>query len=168
MRGDISNAVADTALEADYRIDQGASMQRQAESTTRRVESWLLAAENGGQAPSPPAEVLEDLALAPESMFARVEEWLGAADRWKQVIALSAYVRRLYAPKKSSAHRSELVEGRWIDRSRYRRQAGPRGGVQARRGRRRCAQSGGRCRDRRNARDRARCARQARRDDRQT
>src|SRR5262249_29471231 len=36
-----------------------------------------------------------------------------------QVIALSAYVRRLYAPRRPATHRSELVEGRWIDRSRY-------------------------------------------------
>jgi acetyl/propionyl-CoA carboxylase alpha subunit/acetyl-CoA carboxylase carboxyltransferase component len=119
MRGDVSNAVADTALEAEYRIYQGVEMQRQAESTTRRLETWLAAAENAGQTPSPPAEVLDDLALAPMSVFARVEEWLRAPDRWKQVIAVSAYVRRLYAPRKSEAHRSEILDGRWIDRSRY-------------------------------------------------
>jgi acetyl/propionyl-CoA carboxylase alpha subunit/acetyl-CoA carboxylase carboxyltransferase component len=119
LRGDISNAVADTALEAHYRIYQGVEMQRQAESATRRLEGWLAAAESAGQTPSPPAEVLDDLAVAPMSVFARVEDWLRASDRWKQVIAVSAYVRRLYAPRRNEAHRSEAAGGRWIDRSRY-------------------------------------------------
>jgi acetyl-CoA carboxylase carboxyltransferase component len=119
MRGEITNALADTALEAHYRAYQGVELARQAESTTRDLERWLAAAESAGQTPSPPAQVLEDLALAPSSVFARVEEWFRSSDRWKQVIALSAYVRRLYAPKKPSSHRSELVDGRWIDRSRY-------------------------------------------------
>ncbi len=119
MRGEISNALADTALEAHYRAYQGADLARQAESTTRHLERWLADAESAGQAPSPPAEVLEDLALAPAAVFARVEDWFRAGDRWKQVVALSAYVRRLYAPRKPESHRSELVDGRWIDRSRY-------------------------------------------------
>jgi acetyl/propionyl-CoA carboxylase alpha subunit/acetyl-CoA carboxylase carboxyltransferase component len=119
MRGEITNALADTALEAHYRAYQGVELARQAESTTRDLERWLAEAESAGQTPSPPAEVLEDLALAPAAVFARVEEWFRAPDRWKRVIALSAYVRRLYAPKKPEGHRSELVDGRWIDRSRY-------------------------------------------------
>ena len=119
MRGEISNAVADTALEAHYRAYQGVEMVRHAESTTRDLERWLAVAESAGQTPSPPAEVLEGLAIAPAAVFARVEEWLRSADRWKRVIALSAYVRRLYAPKKPQAHRSELIDGRWVDRSRH-------------------------------------------------
>jgi acetyl/propionyl-CoA carboxylase alpha subunit/acetyl-CoA carboxylase carboxyltransferase component len=119
MRGEITNALADTALEAHYRAYQGVELARQAESTTRDLERWLAAAETAGQTPSPPAQVLEDLALAPDAVFARVEEWFRSSDRWQQVIALSAYVRRLYAPRTPESHRSELVEGRWIDRSRY-------------------------------------------------
>jgi acetyl-CoA carboxylase carboxyltransferase component/biotin carboxyl carrier protein len=119
MRGEITNALADTALEAHYRAYQGVELARQAESTTRDLERWLAAAEGSGLSPSPPAEVLEDLALAPAAVFARVEEWFGARDRWKRLVALSAYVRRLYAPRKPDAHRSELVDERWIDRSRY-------------------------------------------------
>jgi acetyl/propionyl-CoA carboxylase alpha subunit/acetyl-CoA carboxylase carboxyltransferase component len=119
MRGDVSNAVADTALEANYRIQQGLEVQRQLESSTRRLDEWLASAERSGQTSSPPAEVIEDLAIAPSAVFARIEDWLRSTDRGKQLIALSAYVRRLYAPRKSEAHRSELVEGRWIDRSRY-------------------------------------------------
>jgi acetyl-CoA carboxylase carboxyltransferase component/biotin carboxyl carrier protein len=119
MRGEVSNAVADTALEAHYRAYQGVEMVRHAESTTRDLERWLAVAESAGQTPSPPAEVLEGLAIAPAAVFARVEEWLRSADRWKRVIALSAYVRRLYAPKKPQSHRSELIDGRWVDRSRH-------------------------------------------------
>jgi hypothetical protein len=52
-------------------------------------------------------------------VFARVEGWLRSSDRWRRVIALSAHVRRLCAPKKPESHRSELVDNRWIDRSRY-------------------------------------------------
>jgi acetyl/propionyl-CoA carboxylase alpha subunit/acetyl-CoA carboxylase carboxyltransferase component len=118
MRGELSNALADTALEALYRIYQGPELVRQAERTTQRLMSWLVAAEGAGQAPSPPAEVLDDLALAASTVFARVEEWLHGKDRWRQVIALSALVRRLYAPKQPEGHRSELVNDRWIDRSR--------------------------------------------------
>jgi acetyl-CoA carboxylase carboxyltransferase component len=80
--------------------------------------TWLVAAEGGGQAPSPPAEVLDELALAAPAVFARVEEWFHGKDRWRQVIALSALVRRLYAPKQPEGHRSELVGDRWVDRSR--------------------------------------------------
>ena len=65
MRGEISNALADTALEAHYRAYQGVEMARYAESTTRDLERWLAAAESAGQTPSPPAEVLEGLATAP-------------------------------------------------------------------------------------------------------
>ena len=118
MRGELSNALADTALEALYRIYQGPELARQAERTTQRLMTWLVAAEGAGQAPSPPAEVLDDLALAAPAVFARVEEWLHGKDRWRQVIALSALVRRLYSPKQPEGHRSELIGERWVDRSR--------------------------------------------------
>jgi acetyl-CoA carboxylase carboxyltransferase component/pyruvate/2-oxoglutarate dehydrogenase complex dihydrolipoamide acyltransferase (E2) component len=120
MRGEITNALADTALEAHYRAYQGVELAQQAESTTRDLERWLAEAESAGQTPSPPMQVLEDLSLAPAAVFARVEEWFSSSDRWQQVIALSAYVRRLYAPRTPESHRSELIDGRWIDRSRYR------------------------------------------------
>jgi acetyl-CoA carboxylase carboxyltransferase component len=119
MRGEVSNALADTALEAEYRTYQGAELAAQAESTTRRLERWLAESEGGAQAASPPAEVLEDLALAPQEVFAHVTEWLSSSDRWKRVVALSAYARRLYAPRKPESHRSEVIDGRWVDRARY-------------------------------------------------
>jgi acetyl-CoA carboxylase carboxyltransferase component/biotin carboxyl carrier protein len=119
LRGEVSNALADTALEAEYRAYQGAELAAQAESTTRRLERWLAESEGVGQAGSPPAEVLEDLAIAPPEVFARVTEWLSSTDRWKRVVALSAYGRRLYAPRKAESHRSEVVDGRWVDRARY-------------------------------------------------
>ncbi|HMI94248.1 MAG TPA: carboxyl transferase domain-containing protein, partial [Polyangiales bacterium] len=119
LRGEVSNALADTALELEYRAYQGVELARQAELATRSLELWLASAEVAAQAASPPSEVLEDLALAPSSVFARVTDWLSSADRWKRMVALSAYVRRLYAPRRPDAHRSEQLDGRWIDRSRY-------------------------------------------------
>ena len=119
LRGEISNALADTALELEYRAYQGVELARQAEQATRSLEAWLASAEVATQAASPPADVLEDLALAPSGVFARMIEWLSSGDRWKRMVALSTYVRRLYAPRRPEAHRSEQVEGRWIDRSRY-------------------------------------------------
>ena len=89
------------------------------------------------------------------------------ADRWKQVIALVGYVRRLYAPKQARAHRSELVDGRWIDRSRYDGELVLGAVVRAGRGRRRgCAALLERRRGRaRRSRSSWSC-RRARRDDR--
>ncbi|MDH5671542.1 MAG: ATP-grasp domain-containing protein [Myxococcales bacterium] len=119
MRGEVSNALADTALEAYYRGFQAPELARQIESTTRQLDQWLSHAEGDGQTPSPPAAVLEELSLAPRSVFRSVEAWLHSEDRWKQVIALSAFVRRLYSPRAPERHRSELRDGRWLDRSRY-------------------------------------------------
>jgi acetyl-CoA carboxylase carboxyltransferase component len=63
--------------------------------------------------------VLEGLSLAPAQVFARVQEWLRSPDRWKRAMGLSAFTRRLYAPKRPDLHRSDQVDGRWVDRSRY-------------------------------------------------
>ncbi len=117
MRGDVTNAVADTALEAHHLAFQGRHLAAQVERTTRHVDAWLSAADSEGQTPSPPVEVLEELAIAPRSVFSRVEGWLRSEDHFQRVIASSAFVRRLYTPRKASSHRSELRDGRWIDRS---------------------------------------------------
>ena len=49
--------------------------------------------------------------LADDFPFLGVTVWVA--------IALSAFVRRFYAPKRPEGHRSELVDGRWFDRSRF-------------------------------------------------
>jgi acetyl/propionyl-CoA carboxylase alpha subunit/acetyl-CoA carboxylase carboxyltransferase component len=119
MRGEVSNALADTALEASHRAFQGRELALQAERTTRRLDDWLEAAETEGQTPSPSVDVLDELAIAPPSVFRRVQEWFRSDDQRKRVNALSVYVRRLYAPRRPERHRSEFHEGHWIDRSTF-------------------------------------------------
>jgi len=116
MRGLVSDEVADLAVDVFYSIFDRPEALALVERTTQRVEQWL-ADSHAGQA-SPPETVLADLALAPPRVFDRVAPWLAGADSGRRVIALAAYIRRLYAPEQPESHMYERSLGRWIDRVR--------------------------------------------------
>jgi acetyl-CoA carboxylase carboxyltransferase component len=119
LRDMVSNALADNALEAHYRIFQRPALARHEEQTARRLESWLTAAEAQAATASPPAEVLVELSAAPATLFARVLEWLHESDRHRRAIAVSALLRRFYAPKQPSVHVAEPVNGQTVDRLQF-------------------------------------------------
>jgi acetyl/propionyl-CoA carboxylase alpha subunit/acetyl-CoA carboxylase carboxyltransferase component len=96
LRGQVPDSVADAAISASYRIFQRPELERAAERTTQRLETWLASSENP---PSPPDEVLRELAQAPRRRFLEIEAWLHAPDSARRSIALTAYVRRLYVPR---------------------------------------------------------------------
>jgi acetyl/propionyl-CoA carboxylase alpha subunit/acetyl-CoA carboxylase carboxyltransferase component len=96
LRGQIPDSVADASISASYRIFQRPELERAAERTTQRLETWLSSSENP---PPPPDEVLRELAQAPRRRFLEIEGWLHAPDSARRSIALSAYVRRMYLPR---------------------------------------------------------------------
>lgn len=100
MRGLLSNAVADAAVDARYEIFQRPGIEAQAERITQEVQTWLDAAELS--ITPPPAPVLAGLAGARRSVFDRVGAWLAEADPQRRAISLAAHLWRLYAPKAPS------------------------------------------------------------------
>ena len=107
LRGLVSDAIADLALEARYAIFEGPRLEVQAERTSKEVESWLAAAE--ASLTHPPDSVLAHLANAPRAVFRRVGRWLEDEDPRKRAIAVAAHVRRLYANQRPLAHTSGVV-----------------------------------------------------------
>lgn len=101
MRGHLPNALADAAIEATYVIFQRPLLERSAEQATQEVETWL-SQESADLASAPD---LGELALALPSRFTRVLGWFHDANVRRRAIALSALVRRLYAPKSVEAVR---------------------------------------------------------------
>jgi acetyl/propionyl-CoA carboxylase alpha subunit/acetyl-CoA carboxylase carboxyltransferase component len=106
MRGLVTDAVADAALEASYVIFERPGIEREAERTSKRLEVWLAAAEAEPEAP--PEEVLRHLIEAPRGVFDRVGEWIADSDPRRRAIALAAHLRRLYSPAPLASHASEL------------------------------------------------------------
>jgi acetyl/propionyl-CoA carboxylase alpha subunit/acetyl-CoA carboxylase carboxyltransferase component len=103
MRGHVPNALADIAIEAIYLIFQRPQLDRAAERTSQQVESWLAQADsNLSSAPD-----LDDLALAPPIRFRKILGWVHDPSSRRRGVALSAVVRRLYAPKAPTEVRQE-------------------------------------------------------------
>ncbi len=117
LRDMVSNAIADNALEANYRIFQRPALARQAAQTAARLENWLTAAESQSTATtSTPAAVLAELSAAPAPLFARVAHWLHGDDRQRRATAVSAVLRRAYSPKQPISQVSEPASGFTVDR----------------------------------------------------
>jgi acetyl/propionyl-CoA carboxylase alpha subunit/acetyl-CoA carboxylase carboxyltransferase component len=108
MRGLVTDAVADAALEASYLIFERPAIEREAERTSKRLEAWLAAA--AAEPTAPPEEVLRHLIDAPRAVFDRVGDWIADPDPRRRAIALAAHLRRLYAPAPLASHASELQE----------------------------------------------------------
>jgi acetyl/propionyl-CoA carboxylase alpha subunit/acetyl-CoA carboxylase carboxyltransferase component len=114
MRGGVSHAVADAAIEAGYVIFERPAMEREAERTSGQVESWLAAVES--QPTAPPQDVLRHVADAPRGVFDRVGRWLADPDPRRRSIALAAHLRRTYSPSEPALHVTTRQEEVWIDR----------------------------------------------------
>ncbi len=114
MRGLISNAVADAAIEARYVIFERPDIERLAERSSKQVQAYLDAAE--AEPTAPPADVLLDLAGVQRAVFDRVGGWIADADPRRRAIALAAQLQRAYAPEEAIAQLSFREAGRWIER----------------------------------------------------
>ena len=109
MRPQVTDAVADAALEAAYVIYQQPGIEERARRSSRKVESWLAAAEVDLVAP--PADVLLEVASSPRLVFERVGRWISGTDANRRAIALAAHVQRRYAPSRPEAYRAVRVDG---------------------------------------------------------
>jgi acetyl-CoA carboxylase carboxyltransferase component len=114
MRGLVSDAVADAAVDCTYEIFERPGIERLAERTNARLEAWLVAAET--EPTEPPEEVLLHLADAPRGVFDRVGRWLAHGDPRRRAIAVAAWLRRLYSPDVPLRHVSSLRGDGWYDR----------------------------------------------------
>ena len=123
MRGLVSDALADGAIEAGDALFRLPELERDAARARREVEAWLAAAEETPTAP--PGDVLAHLAAAPREVFDRVGRWLSDPDPRRRGIALSAHLRRLYGgvvPRRHASSRRaifaidrlELPDGRVV------------------------------------------------------
>ncbi|MCP4908573.1 MAG: ATP-grasp domain-containing protein [bacterium] len=109
MRPQVTDPVADAALEASYVIFQQPGIEERAKRSSSTVEEWLAAAEVDLVAP--PSGVLLEIASSPRLVFERVGRWIGGEDPNRRAIALAAHVQRRYAPSRPEAYRSVRVDG---------------------------------------------------------
>ncbi|MCA9505336.1 MAG: hypothetical protein KC616_19750, partial [Myxococcales bacterium] len=118
MRPQVTDAVADAALEAAYVVFQQPGIEERARRTSAGVEQWLAAAEI--EPVAPPASVLLEVAASPRRVFERVGRWIAGEDMNRRTIALAAHVQRRYAPSVPEAYRSVRVDGTPIHCVEYR------------------------------------------------
>jgi acetyl/propionyl-CoA carboxylase alpha subunit/acetyl-CoA carboxylase carboxyltransferase component len=109
MRPQVTDAIADAALEAAYVIFQQPGIEERARRSSRSVEEWLATAELDLRVP--PGDVLLEVASSPRLVFERVGRWIAGTDENRRAIALAAHVQRRYAPSRPTAYRAVRVEG---------------------------------------------------------
>jgi acetyl/propionyl-CoA carboxylase alpha subunit/acetyl-CoA carboxylase carboxyltransferase component len=112
LRPQVSDALADTALEASYLIYLQPGVEARAERTSKSVNKWLAASET--ELTVPPTGVLLEVAAAPRRVFDRVGQWLTGDDSTRSEIALAAHTQRRYAPRVPLGYRSATVDGKRI------------------------------------------------------
>ena len=109
MRGLVSDAVADAALEAGYVIFERPRIEREAERTSKRLEAWLAAAEAEPTAPpgerAPPPDRGAAARLRPHRRLARRRGSAPARDRARRAPAppLRARTARVRRRRSSTA-----------------------------------------------------------------
>ncbi len=96
MRGLVSDAVADAAIDARYEIFERPGIDARLAETGRELDAWLAAAET--EATEPPQGVLRDLADAPRLVFDRIGGAVADPDPRRRGLALEAHLRRFYTP----------------------------------------------------------------------
>ena len=108
MRPQVTDTVADAALESAYVVFQQPGIEDRAKRSSSTVEDWLAAAEVDLVAP--PAGVLLEVASSPRLVFERVGRWIAGSDTNRRAIALAAHVQRRYAPSTPDAYRAVRVD----------------------------------------------------------
>lgn len=118
MRPQVTDTIADAALEATYVIFQQPGIEERAKRSSSTVEEWLALAEM--DAVAPPGDVLLEVASSPRMVFERVGRWIGGEDSNRRAIALAAHVQRRYAPNAPEAYRAVRVDDEPIHCVEYR------------------------------------------------
>jgi acetyl/propionyl-CoA carboxylase alpha subunit/acetyl-CoA carboxylase carboxyltransferase component len=108
MRPQVSDVVADSALEASYVIYLQPGIEERARATSKSVNKWL--AESETELTVPPAGVLLEVAAAPRGVFDRVGHWISGDDPARREIGLAAQTQRRYAPRIPLGYRAAVVE----------------------------------------------------------
>lgn len=109
MRPQVSDAVADAALEANYIIYLRPGIEERAARTSHDVDRWLAGTEH--ELTVPPTSVLLEVAAAPRRVFERVGQWISSADVARREIALAAHTQRRYSPRIPVGYRTAVTEG---------------------------------------------------------
>jgi acetyl-CoA carboxylase carboxyltransferase component/biotin carboxyl carrier protein len=112
MRPQVSDAVADAALEASYLVYLQPGVEARADRTSQSVDKWLSASET--ELTVPPTGVLLEVAAAPRRVFDRVGQWLTGDEPARCEIALAAHTQRRYAPRVPLGYRTATVDGKRI------------------------------------------------------
>lgn len=123
LRGQVPDALADAAIEAQHFIFEAPALERQYARRGEPLDAWLTAAEAAFR--QPPETMLRQLAVAPHAVFARLESWLNDPDPPRRNAAALALLRRVYAPRVPTArllpapaaapvHRLEFADGRVV------------------------------------------------------
>ena len=118
MRPQVTDPVADAALEANYVLFQQPGIEERAKRSSRTVEEWLAQAEVDVVAP--PSGVLLEVASSPRLVFERVGRWIDGEEPNRRAIALAAHVQRRYAPARPDAYRAVRVDDQPIHCVEYR------------------------------------------------
>lgn len=101
LRGQVPDALADAAIEAQHFIFEAPALERQSARRGEPLDTWLTAA--GASFRQPSESILRQLGAAPHAVFARVESWLEDPDPQRCAAAALALLRRVYAPLVSVA-----------------------------------------------------------------
>ena len=112
LRGRVSNAIADAAIEARYVGYEMPDLARQIGTMSERLEAWLDEVETMDALPIVPMKILNDLAIARPELLNRVRGWLSGSDKRRQSVGLAATIRRFYTPQTPDLHHSRTDD--WI------------------------------------------------------
>lgn len=104
LRGELPNALVDTALELQFRLDEDSDATQTALEATQRLNEWIEQASAEQVSGAPDDALLDDISAAPRALFRHIQSWLVDDNRFRRIVALSAFVRRLYAPKADTAY----------------------------------------------------------------
>ncbi len=108
LRPQVSDAVADAALEAAYVTHLRPGIEGRAARVSGEVERWIAEAEH--EITVPPTSVLLEVAAAPRAVFDRVGQWISSDDVTRREIALAAHTQRRYSPRVPSVFRAAVVD----------------------------------------------------------
>ena len=109
LRPQVSDVVADAALEVTYLAFLKPGIERRAARVSGEVERWIAAAEH--QPTAPATHVLLEVAAAPRSVFDRVGQWISSEDAARREIALAAHTQRRYSPRIPLGYTTIEIDG---------------------------------------------------------
>ena len=96
MRGLVSDAVADAAIDARYEIYERPGIDAGLERTGQDLDEWFSVGGRGVEQPS--NHIIRDMADSPRPIFDRVARGISDVDENKRVLAIQVHLQRIYSP----------------------------------------------------------------------